>query len=276
MQSSCRYRRVAGWKGTPVVALSTLLFVSVCPSQQSSQSDQSSNSPPHTGSHQALSNEQNALPDAPSASRPLPNDVSFDDRLRHYRHSLTNPYTYVGTPIGAAIGQWENEPPEWDQGAKGYFRRFGSGVGRHIISETIRFGVAAADGEDPRYHPARAGSVWNRGLHAASETFTTRTVGGTRIPAFSRFAGIYGAAVFSNIWYPNSRTTTGYVLRRGSTALASNVLLHLVEEFFPMARSKSFHETSSQPNGAADTTIGGEDKERPVRTKENLSGEVPR
>jgi len=148
-------------------------------------------------------------------------------------------------------------------------------VGRHVISETIRFGVAAADGEDPRYHPARGGSVWNRGLHAASETFTTRTVHGTRIPAFSRFAGVYGAAVFSNIWYPDSRTTTGYVLRRGSTALASNVLLHLVEEFFPMGRSKPLHETSSQPNGP-DTTIGGEDKARPARTKEKLSSEVPR
>jgi len=264
MKSNFPFRYVASWKGVLFPTLLALPFVSACPilAQQRSQSTDFNSSQPSAVQprQQPQSAGQNALPNAPSASRPLPNSVSFDERLRHYRHAIISPYSYIGTPIGSAIGQWENEPPEWGQGAKGYFHRIGSGMARHVVSETIRFGVAAADGEDPRYHPARSGSVWSRGLHAATETFTARTADGTRIPAFSRFAGVYGAATFSNLWYPDSRTTAGYVLRRGSTALASSVLLHLVEEFFPLTQSKPLHESSSQPTGVADTTTGGEDR----------------
>ena len=227
-----------------MVALSTLLSASVCPGQQSSQSSQSHKPLPTTMSSPVHTEGQNAFPNAPSATRPSPDSMTFDERLRYYGRSLVNPYSYLGAPFSAAIGQWENEPPEWGQGAKGYFHRFGSGVGRHIISETIRFGLAAADGESVRYHPAQSSGVWNRGLHAVSETFTSRTAGGTRIPAFSRFAGAYGAAVFSNLWYPTSRTTTGYVVRRGSTALGSSVVLHIIEEFFPFGRPKA-HKSSS-------------------------------
>ena len=106
-------------------------------------------------------------------------------------------------------------------------------MGRHLISETIRFGVAAADGEDPRYRRSQETGVWNRARHAIAETFTSETASGTRIPAYSRFAGIYGAAFIANVWYPDSRATPGYALRRGSTALGSSLGFHLFEEFIP-------------------------------------------
>ena len=126
-------------------------------------------------------------------------------------------------------------------GRGGYARRFASGVGRHVIAETIRFGFAAADGEDPRYHRSDETGIWNRARHAIAETFTSETSNGTRIPAFSRFAGTYGAAFISNAWYPESRATTGYALRRGSTALGSSLGFHLFEEFFPRKYFKALH-----------------------------------
>jgi len=274
MQTNISFRCVACWKVLLLPALLAFSLISPCPivaqdnsqgiAQENSQgndfrSSQSSTSGSVT--QYPESQGEYALPNAPSASRRSPNAISFDERVRVYRHSILSPYSYIGAPFGAAIGQWEDEPPEWGQGAKGYFHRFGSGVGRHLIAQTIRFGVAAADGEDPRYHPAEGGSVWNRGLHAVAETFTSRTAGGTRIPAFSRFAGVYGAAAVSNLWYPESRTTTGYVLRRGSTALASSIAIHLIEEFFPLGRrSQALRETSSQPNQDTDKTTGGTDE----------------
>ena len=102
-----------------------------------------------------------------------------------------------------------------------------------MISETIRFGFAAVDGEDPRYHRSEDTGFWPRAQHAVVETFTSETASGRRIPAFSRFAGTYGAAFIANSWYPESRATTGYALRRGSTALASSVGFHLFQEFMP-------------------------------------------
>ena len=185
-----------------------------------------------------------SLPDAPSTYRPAylnAKTLTFDDRFRIYAHALIRPYTLLGPALGAGIGQWEVEPPEWGPGADGYARRFASGVGRSVISETIRFGVAAADGEDPRYHRSQDSGVWKRTEHVIAETFTSQTEKGTRIPAYSRFAGTYGAAFISNAWYPDSRATAGYALRRGSTALASSLGFHLFEEFVPRKYFRTLH-----------------------------------
>lgn len=196
------------------------------------------------------SQNQDLLPNAPSASLAIgeeqsQNPLTMRERVVVYRHALLNIDGLIGPALGSAVGQWENEPPEWGQGARGYARRFSSGVGRRFIAETIRFGVAAADGEDPRYHPSEESNIWKRGLHAVAETFTSRTADGSRMPAYSRIVGTYAAAFISNSWYPESRANTRYALRRGSTALASSVGFHLVEEFLPRRKSKRLHETET-------------------------------
>lgn len=179
--------------------------------------------------------QQSALPNAPTpaAAYTPANELTLADRFDIYRKAVLRPYSLLGPAFGAGIGQWEDEPPEWGQGAKGYGRRIASGMSRQLISETIRFGFAAADGEDPRYHRSHDTRVWQRAQHAIVETFTSETASGGRMPAYSRFAGTYGAAFISNAWYPDSRATAGWALRRGSTALASSVGFHIFEEFLP-------------------------------------------
>ena len=180
------------------------------------------------------------LPNAPSSTLDL-NALTLGERFRIYERALLRPYTVVGPAFGAGFGQWEDEPPEWGQGGEGYGRRLASGMARSVISETIRFGVAAADGEDPRYHRSLETGFWNRTRHVFVETFTSETASGTRIPAYSRFAGTYGAAFISNAWYPDSRATAGYALRRGSTALASSLAFHMFEEFVPRKYFEALH-----------------------------------
>lgn len=184
-----------------------------------------------------------SLPSAPSpnqefvsGSNPADHSLTFGQRARLYRHVLFNPETIVGPAFGAGIGQWEDEPSGWGQGGEGYGKRFGSGLARHAIGETIRFGFAAADGEDPRYFPSEDRSFWGRTKHAIASTFVSQTGSGRRIPAFSRFAGTYGAAFISNEWYPANRATAGYAARRGSTALAASVGFQLIREFSPFFR----------------------------------------
>jgi hypothetical protein len=183
---------------------------------------------------------QAALPDAHSAEASASattsnNDhsLTLGDRTSLYVRSIFSPDAILGPAFGAGIGQAQNSPKEWGQGGEGYGKRFASGVARREISETIRFGFAAADGEDPRYFPLREGGMWARTQHAVVSTFVSKTSDGRAIPAFSRFAGNYGAALISNTWYPTSRSTTGWALERGSTALASSVGFNLLREFVP-------------------------------------------
>lgn len=188
------------------------------------------------GAAESSGQPQASLPDAPSAAQHAysnSSSLTLRERFSIYSHDIISPYTVVGPALGAAIGQWDNEPPEWGQGGEGYARRLASGMGRQVIAETIRFGFAAADGEDPRFQRSTEKGVWNRVRHAVAETFTSRTESGARIPAFSRFAGAYGAAFISNAWYPESQATAGYALRRGSTDLASSLGFALFMEFLP-------------------------------------------
>lgn len=184
-----------------------------------------------------------SLPNAPSAvrqytssSKSAERSLTFGKRARIYSHEVFGPETIVGPAFGAGIGQWEDEPPGWNEGGAGYGKRFGSGVARHTIAQTIRFGFAAADGEDPRYFPSDDKGFWGRTRHAIVSIFVSQTSSGSRIPAFSRFAGTYGAAFISKEWYPANRATAEYAARRGSTALASSVGFHLLREFVPQFR----------------------------------------
>lgn len=188
-----------------------------------------------------------ALPNAPSPQQPesqqyvgssnrVEKPLTFGERVHIYGKDMFNVETIIGPAFGAGIGQWEDEPPDWGGGAEGYGDRIASGVGRHLIAETIRFGFAAVDHEDPRYFLSQDRGVWGRTKHAIVGTFVSNTTSGARIPAFSRFAGTYGAAFISNTWYPSDRATAGYAARRGSTALAASVGFHLLREFMPFFR----------------------------------------
>ena len=175
------------------------------------------------------------LPNAPSATQKSgPNSqLTFGGRVAEYRKSVVNLGTLVLPAVGAGIAQASNRAPEWGQGAAGYGRRYGSLLGERVISETLRFGFAAVDGEDPRYFLSEDRSTWGRTRHAVASTLVSRTAGGRRIPAFSQFAANYGAAFIANSWYPDSESDTYHALQRGSIGVAVDVGLNLVREFAP-------------------------------------------
>jgi hypothetical protein len=181
-----------------------------------------------------------SLPNAPSETRSTPDVVdhslTFGQRTRLYGHTVFSPGTILGPAIGAGIGQWENEPPEWHQGAEGYGRRIGSGIAKDVISKTITFGVAAVDREDPRYLRSEDRSVWGRTKNAVAWGFVSPTASGRRIPAFSKWIGIYGAAFIANTWYPEfpqNRATAGNAAVRGTTSLGSSIAWKLARSFMP-------------------------------------------
>ena len=48
------------------------------------------------------------------------------ERAAHYVHALFGPQAFVLTAARAGFGQLRNSPHEWDQGAEGFGRRYGS------------------------------------------------------------------------------------------------------------------------------------------------------
>jgi hypothetical protein len=167
--------------------------------------------------------------------------LTFGERLKIYEQSFIQPESVIGPALGAGIGQWRDTPPEWGQGAGAYGTRFASGFGRSVISRTIALGVATADHEDSRFIPSSETGIWRRTRHAIVGTFVSRTPTGSSMPAFSRFAGAYGAGFIANAWEPRSQNDAGHALERGSTALLSSVGWHIFEEFWPDIRGAFHH-----------------------------------
>ena len=177
-----------------------------------------------------------ANPQSSSNSVGTPTPLTFGERLRIYEHSFVEPEGVIGPALGAAVGQADNTPREWGQGASGYATRLASAYGRSVIARTVALGVATADREDSRFQPSNETGVWRRTKHAVVGTLVSRTPSGGQMPAISRFVGVYSAAFIANAWEPPSQDSSAKAWERGSTALASSIGWHVFEEFWPDIR----------------------------------------
>jgi hypothetical protein len=188
-----------------------------------------------------------ALPDAPSAdssavapavttTTTTDHPFTLGERAHAYARAVFSPVTIIGPAFAAGIEQAEDEPPSWGGGAEAFGKRYGSAAARRVMAETVIFGFAAADGEDPRYFPSQDRRAWARARHAIVSTFVSPTSHGVTIPAFSRFVGVYGAAFISNTWYPDNRATAGNAAVRGTWGMVGSLGLRLASEFVPLFR----------------------------------------
>ncbi len=202
-----------------------------------------------SGAAVANQNEQAVLPDTPSATRLVyspANSMKLEDRLRAYSDASSRPSTVLGISL-SGLSQLETGPQQWNRVGAGYGYRMAAGISRQAVSESIRIGLAAFDGEDPRYHRSEDTSVLGRARHAIVGTFTSETADGSLMPAYSRFAGAYGAAFVSNTWCTDPRANASWAMRRGSSAILSTVGLHLLQEFAPRNKYFKLLGLSSEP-----------------------------
>jgi hypothetical protein len=93
------------------------------------------------------------LPASPGTIRPkrvLPTYTRPTEKtkLHNYVFDAFGPYPIAGAAIAAGINQAERTPPEWEQGAEGYGKRFGSNFAIAAVSTTTRYTLAKVLGED--------------------------------------------------------------------------------------------------------------------------------
>lgn len=125
--------------------------------------------------------------------------------IRNYGFDAFGPYPIAGSAIIAGINQESNAPPEWNQGLKGYGRRFGSDFGIEAVGTTTRYALAEAFREDTLYYRCECSGFLPRLRHAALSTLTARRGDdGHRVFSFPALVAPYAGsmtAVYS--WYPD-------------------------------------------------------------------------
>ena len=173
--------------------------------------------------------------DADATSTPDPyNTYQFPtnrERFNRYVKDTVGPFRLVRTAASAGIDQWRDTPEEWEQGMKGYGKRFASSFGRNAIQQTITYGLDEALDQDSSFQRSNREGFGARVKHAFLETVTSRTKSGKRVLSAPRLAGVYGSAVIATeTWYPE-RYSYKDGLRIGTGTLITGFGINLVREF---------------------------------------------
>jgi hypothetical protein len=156
---------------------------------------------------------------------------SSHERFKRYVTSTIGPFRLARTAASAGIQQWRDSPEEWGQGAKGYGKRFASGMGQNAIHQTVEYGLDEAMGLDTGFQRSKKEGFGPRLKDALIQNVTSRTKSGDRVISVPRFAGVYtGAIVARETWYPD-RYTYKDGLRSGTTTLFMGFGINLFREF---------------------------------------------
>ena len=153
------------------------------------------------------------------------------ERFKRYVKSSIGPMRLAWTGASAGIDQWRDNPPEWGQGAKGYGRRYASGLGQNAIQQTVTYGLDMAIGLDTGFERSKRQGFFPRFKDALIQNVTSRTKSGKRVISVPRFAGAYsGAIIARETWYPE-RYSYKDGLRSGTRSLISGFAINLAREF---------------------------------------------
>jgi hypothetical protein len=155
------------------------------------------------------------------------------ERTQLYLKTMVNPLGYIKAGFSAGIDQWKDKPPEWEQGASGYGKRFANIVGQYSIQRTVTFGLASALHEDNRYFNSGKKGLWPRAGYAVASGLLARHDDGSRYVSISQVGGVAAGAFLSRAWQPSSQQTAGDGAVSFGISMASNMGFSVVKEFLP-------------------------------------------
>jgi hypothetical protein len=154
-------------------------------------------------------------------------------KVNNFLFDAFGPYPVVGAAFAAGINQISNAPPEWNQGVKGYAKRFGSDYGIATVSTTTRYALSAAFKEDALYYRCECRGVFPRLRHAAISTLTSRRgEDGHRVFSFPALVAPYAGSMTAVYgWYPD-RYGAKDAFRTGNYSLLVYMGGNIALEFF--------------------------------------------
>ena len=155
------------------------------------------------------------------------------ERTQLYLKTMVNPLGYIKARFSAGIDQWKDKPPEWEQGASGYGKRFANIVGQYSIQRTVTFGLASGLHEDNRYFNSGKKGLWPRVGYAIASGILARHDDGSQHVSISQVGGVAAGAFLSRGWQPASQHSAGDGAVSFGISMASNIGFGVVKEFLP-------------------------------------------
>ncbi|MGA3212678.1 MAG: hypothetical protein ABSD20_15335, partial [Terriglobales bacterium] len=95
-------------------------------------------------------------------------------KFHNYLFDAFGPYPILNAAAFGAYDQWDNAPPEWQQGAGAYGERFASNYAIGALATTTRYALAEVFRQDVLYYRCGCNGILPRFSHAVFSTVTAR------------------------------------------------------------------------------------------------------
>ena len=195
------------------------------PASADSESDPSAN-PPATVDPNTASTPK---PAASTAGYVFPSNRQI---VRYGYRGVAGVRAIAGSVFTASWNTWvSNSPREWDSGASGWGKHFGTSLLDHGINQSALVALSIAMHEDPIYYRCSCTGFWPRTSHAVRSTYRARNrQGDYRFSVVRVGTPFLGPIITRNTIYPD-RFNTVDGIESGALYIAGTAAWNLVREF---------------------------------------------
>jgi hypothetical protein len=162
---------------------------------------------------------------------PVVVDSAAQARLRAYTGDLADPLVAAQALALGLYDHARTQPEEWGGGADALGKRVLSRAGGHVVTQSVRHGMAAVLNRSTEYRVCGCAEPERRAAHALFETFTDYDAQGRARVSTPFLAGTYAGALAPLLWHPDADAARA--LQSGTLALvfavAGNVVRELLE-----------------------------------------------
>ena len=170
------------------------------------------------------------FPDLAAKSGPL----GTAQKLELFVDKSVAPSHFLGSALGAGIGQARDSLSGYGQGMSGYGKRFGSSMATATSADFFRtFLFSALLRRDPRYFVSLRGGPWRRMGYGLSRLVVTRTDAGTEGANWPGMLGPLFAESLANSYLPVEEQTAGRTFRRYGIRLGFTAGVNILKEYWP-------------------------------------------
>jgi len=166
---------------------------------------------------------------APAHYSPLTNGEKFDCTVG----VLAHPTFLVGIGLGAGIAQLEHAPSQWELGAEGYGRRFGTFYGIAAFRQSVLFAGTALVHEDPRPLRSERHGFLPRTADALKLGLQARRDDGSLGFAWARSVADLGTGTLAMAVYPGHPITGRSMITLSLGYFAGREASSVFSEFAP-------------------------------------------
>ena len=176
--------------------------------------------------------------------------LDLADKFILFVRDTFDPVTFIASGFFAGLDQAQNRDPSFGQGGEGYAKRFGADFVDQASSKFFRdFAYPTIFSEDPRYYRLSQGPNGRRLLHAVEHSFVARRDSGNRMFNFSEWLGTVSVVSLSNLYHPGNQRGFSPAARQVGYAVAVDVGLDVLREFWPETARKFKLPFRAEPPG---------------------------